>query len=275
MDTYLHIYWAVCSFLLGSVIGSFLNVVIARLPMGESLVSPSSRCPVCGHGIRFYDNVPMLSYFILWGRCRDCRTPISMRYPLVEFFTAVLFLLVYLRFGLTAATGVYFLFGAAMIAVTYIDLDHMIIPDVITLNLMPVGLSAAIVGLVPDVSWKSSLLGLFVGGALLYVPAVLYEKLRGIEGLGGGDIKLLAMMGAFIGLPGVFFVFMVSSLAGSLVGVISMAVQKAGSTTEIPFGPHLAFAAILYVLVGPQMIEAFLGMSPSLLTEILLSSSVR
>lgn len=255
----LDVMWLAASFLFGAIVGSFLNVVIARLPEGGSVVFPRSRCPNCEHEIRFYDNIPLLSFLLLRGRCRDCGHVISVRYPVVEFTTACLSLALFWKFGITPEFGVVFAFCASMVAVFWIDLDHLIIPDVISINGIVIGIIAAIVGFLPDMSLKSSLIGVLAGGAILYVPAIIYRKIRGIEGLGGGDIKLLAMIGAFVGLYGVVFVLFLSSLAGSMAALIGMAAKRSetSGTTPIPFGPFLTASAILYVFAGPELIDRF------------------
>jgi len=257
----MHVFWSVASFLVGAVVGSFLNVVIARVPIEESIVSPASRCPYCRRGIKSYDNIPIVSWLLLRGRCRYCGYRISPRYPFVELVTALLFVALYLKWGLTPTAGVLCGFVCAMIAIFWIDLDHMIIPDVISLNFIPVGVAASVVGVLPGMDWKASLLGLVLGVLVSYVPAVIYEKLRGIEGLGGGDVKLLAMIGAFTGPYGVVFVLFMSSVAGTLVAVVGMILQRAGSTTPIPFGPFLTLAALVYVFGGDKIVEHFLRLA--------------
>jgi leader peptidase (prepilin peptidase)/N-methyltransferase len=261
MELYVNLFWAAVSFLLGAIVGSFLNVVIARVPAGRSIVSPPSQCPVCEHEIRWYDNIPVLSYFMLLGRCRDCGEPISIRYPLIEFTFACMSLGLYLKYGLSPAFGVFFIFSAAMVAVFWIDLDHMIIPDVISLNGIAVGLATVTAGIVPGLTWKESFIGLALGALILYIPAVVYEKIRGAEGLGGGDIKLLAMIGAFIGPYGVIFVLFFASFIGSLAAFASIICKRAASSTPIPFGPFLTGAAVLYVFVGRELVDIFLDFS--------------
>ncbi len=219
------------------------------------MVYPPSHCPKCGSNIRFYDNIPILSYLLLLGRCRDCAAGISVRYPLIELTTACLATGIFFKFGITPAYGVFMVLCAALVAVFWIDLDHMIIPDVISLNGIPVGMVCSIAGIIPEMDWFTSTTGFLLGGAILYVPAVVYEKLRGMEGLGGGDIKLLAMMGTFIGPYGVVFVLTVSSLLGSIVGVCGMLFRGASSTTHIPFGPFLTASAVTYIFVGPRVME--------------------
>jgi leader peptidase (prepilin peptidase) / N-methyltransferase len=255
----LELFRAAACFVFGAVVGSFLNVVIVRLPEGKSLAYPPSSCPACGHPIRPYDNVPVLSYLALRGRCRDCATGISPRYPLVELMTAFLCCGLYLKFGLTLAFVIFFAFGAALVAVYWIDLAHLIIPDAITVNGMILGVASATAGVLPGLDGKASFLGAVVGGAVLYIPAVVYEKVRGTEGVGGGDIKLLAMIGAFCGPYGAIFVLFLSSLAGTLGALFSMAWKKTDAATKIPFGPFLASAAIFHVFVGREIIERLFG----------------
>ncbi len=259
MSGHFHLFLAIASFVLGSVIGSFLNVVIVRLPREKSIVSPRSQCPQCGSLIRWYDNIPILSYLLLLGRCRDCSGRISARYLVTELVTAFLFLAVYLKWGATPTSGVYWAFCSVMIAIFWIDLEHMIIPDVISLNCIPVGISAAIVGIIPGTDWKNSLIGTILGAAVLWVPAEVYRRIRGIEGLGGGDIKLLAMIGAFTGPFGVLFVLLVASTLGAVIGLLGMATRRTESTTPIPFGPFLTLAALLYALAGQEIIKRVLG----------------
>ncbi|WP_429884410.1 prepilin peptidase [Geoalkalibacter halelectricus] len=246
------------SFILGAVVGSFLNVCIYRIPAGLSIVSPRSRCPQCEAPIRWYQNIPILSWLVLRGRCGQCRAPISVRYPLVEFLTAVLFAFVLWMFGLQWATLVYWLMAAALIVITFIDLDHQIIPDVISLPGILVGFACSFA--VPWVSWLDSLLGIVVGGGSLLLVAMGYEFLTKKEGMGGGDIKLLAMIGAFLGWQAVLPVIFVSSLAGTLVGIPLMIRQKADTRLALPFGPFLAFGALFYLFWGPEIIHWYLGL---------------
>jgi leader peptidase (prepilin peptidase)/N-methyltransferase len=253
------LFWAVAISMFGAAIGSFLNVVILRLPERKSIIYPSSSCPECGHPIRPYDNIPIVGFFLLRGRCRDCGARISWRYPFIEFLTACVCLALFMKFGLTPEFGVFVLFCAAMLTIFWIDLDHMIIPDIISLSGIVLGIAATASGYLPGMNWKLSLLGLGLGAAALYLPAVVYEKLRGIEGLGGGDVKLLAMIGAFTGPYGVVFVLFSASLAGSIGALMSMSVRRIESTTPIPFGPFLTAAAVCYVFTGREIVGYFFG----------------
>lgn len=250
-------YFFLCSaFVLGAIIGSFLNVCIYRIPEGLSVVSPPSSCPKCGHRIRWYENIPILSYLFLLGRCSSCRVKISFRYPAIEALTGILFVLVLYYFGFSTATLIYWLFVAALVVITFIDLDHQIIPDVISLPGIPVGFACSF--FIPWLPWLDSLLGILLGGGILFAVAWLYEVLAKREGMGGGDIKLLAMMGAFLGWKAVLPVIFIASLVGTLVGVPVMVLQKQDSRLAIPFGPFLALAALIYLFWGEQIIYWYL-----------------
>lgn len=233
------------AFVLGSVIGSFLNVCIYRIPAGESVVTPRSRCPRCHTAIRWYHNLPILSWLLLGGRCAYCAAPFSVRYPLVEALTGGLFALFLYRFGLHPATLVSWLLVAALVTITFIDLDHQIIPDVISLPGIPVGFLCAFA--FPWVSWQSSLLGILLGGGLLLAVALGYEWLTRQEGMGMGDIKLLAMLGAFLGAWAILPIIFLASIMGTLVGVPLMVIKRAGRRLALPFGPFLAGAALIYL----------------------------
>ncbi len=240
-------------FLVGLCIGSFLNVCIHRLPIGKSIVRPPSACPTCGTLIRWYDNIPVLSWIILRGRCRGCRSPISVRYPVVELTTGLLAFLTVARFGLQWPALIYFTFIIALLVITFIDLDHRIIPDIISLPGIPLGFFASFV--LPRISWTESLIGIASGGGILLAIAAGYQLVTGKEGMGGGDIKLLAMIGAFLGWEGVLFTIMASSFAGTVVGLMLMLRAGKGMKMAVPFGPFLALGALLYLFVGPQIIE--------------------
>jgi leader peptidase (prepilin peptidase) / N-methyltransferase len=247
------------AFALGAVVGSFLNVCIYRLPKDQSIVFPASRCPGCGENIRWHDNVPILSYLLLRGRCRFCKAPISIQYPLVELLNALLTLFLFMRFGPTFAFLVLFLFCSAMVVITFIDLEHQIIPDVISLPGIVAGFAFSF--FIPQLGWLNSLMGILVGGGSLWLVAAGYELLTKKEGMGGGDIKLLAMMGAFFGWKAVPFIIFVSSLTGSVIGISVMLAKKEDSKLAIPFGPFLALGSIVYIFFGSSMIHWYLSMS--------------
>ena len=237
--------------LFGAVIGSFLNVCIHRLPKRESLVWPGSRCPKCGTDIRWYDNVPLLSYVWLWGRCRQCRSRISWRYPLVEALNAAGYGLIMWRFGGTVTAAVYALLFSALLVVTFIDLDHMIVPDRITLPGIVLGL---VTGTLLLPRWWDSVAGFLLGGGLLYVMAWISPYLFGKEGMGGGDIKLLAMIGAFLGWKPVLITVILGGILGSVVGVGLIAARVITRENYIPFGPFLSMAAVVTMFYGPEIL---------------------
>jgi len=239
--------------IVGAIIGSFLNVCIWRIPREESIVFPSSHCPACSHPIRFYDNIPMISYLVLGGRCRDCGERISPRYPLIEALTACLAVLLFWKYGLTLKLATAFLFTAALVVITFIDIDYQIIPDVISLPGIPLCFLAGV--FVMGVPFLESLIGLLVGGGILYVIAVGYEWITKREGMGGGDIKLLAMLGAFFGWKSLFFIVLCSSLTGAVIGITLMAVKGQDMKYAVPFGPFLALGAVLYFFFGETFLR--------------------
>jgi len=237
---------------LGAMVGSFLNVVILRLPEeGESIVFPPSHCPHCQALISWWDNIPMISFLLLGGRCRRCRKPISWQYPAVELMMALLSFCLFRRFGLGPAFFVYFVFCAALLAIIFIDLYHQIIPDVISLPGIIIGFAASF--LVPGFSWQDSALGVFLGGGIFYAIAAGYYLLARRAGMGGGDIKLLAMIGAFLGWRSLPFVIFTSALLGSVIGIGAMIKQKKGGKTVIPYGPFLAVASYLYLFFANEI----------------------
>jgi leader peptidase (prepilin peptidase)/N-methyltransferase len=233
------------SFVFGAVIGSFLNVCIYRIPEGLSIVTPASRCPKCGTPIRWYHNIPIFSWLQLRGHCAYCGVAVPVRYMLVEALTATLFALFFFRFGLHPVTPVVLLLTATLIVVSFIDLDHQIIPNVISLPGIPIGFACSF--LVPWVSWSDSLLGIVLGGGTLLVIALGYELLTGKEGMGFGDVKLLAMLGAFLGWSAVFPTIFIGSILGTLVGVPLMLLKKADGRLAIPFGPFLSAGVLVYL----------------------------
>lgn len=247
-------------FLLGSAIGSFLNVVIYRLPREKSIVRPPSGCPNCQKPIRFYDNIPILSYILLRGKCRDCGTKISIRYPFVELLTGILFLVLYQKFGLTFELAVFIVFVSLLIAISFIDLDFQIIPDVLSLGGVGVGFLLAIFRplfryMDPKFGILDSLYGILLGGGLLFAIAWLYQFFTKREGMGGGDIKLLGMIGAFCGIKGVIFSLVSGSVLGTIVGIPLMMAKGRDTKYAIPFGPFLSLGALIYAFKGGTLIR--------------------
>lgn len=242
-------------FLFGAVVGSFLNVCICRLPEGVSVVSPPSRCPACGSNIPFYYNIPVIGWFILRGKAACCRVPLSFKYPLVEAITALLAVLLAVKFGYGVELFVYFAFVSALIVVTFIDLKHQIIPDRISLPGIVIGLA---VSWIMPVGIIDSLIGAAFGGGILFAIAAAYLLLTGHDGMGGGDIKLLAMIGAFLGWKGVIVTLLLGSFLGAFVGVIFMAFAGKGSKFPIPFGPFLAGGALAYLFFGGELVNWYI-----------------
>jgi leader peptidase (prepilin peptidase) / N-methyltransferase len=239
--------------LAGMCIGSFLNVCIYRLPAGQSIVFPGSRCLHCGTAIRFYDNIPLASFVWLRGRCRHCRTAIPWRYPLVELLSGVLALTVFIKFGFSPLAGIYYVFISLLVLVTFIDIDQRIIPDTITLPGIP--LFFAVSFAVPTTSVVNSLVGIVVGGGGLLLVAWAYRLIARKEGMGGGDIKLLAMIGALVGWQGVLFTVFVGSAIGSLTGLAIMLKTRGGMKLAVPFGPFLSLGTVVYIFWGPRIIR--------------------
>ncbi|HJO37420.1 MAG: A24 family peptidase [Vicinamibacterales bacterium] len=233
--------------LAGLVVGSFLNVCIHRLPLGGSVASPPSQCPRCGAGIRWYDNVPVLSYLLLRGRCRGCRVAISPVYPLVETVVAGLFVLHWVVFGWQPLLAVRLVFACALVVLFMIDLRHHILPNRITLPGIGVGLACS---LVAPPGWLSATIGAVAGGGVLFVIAESYYRIRGEEGLGMGDVKMLAMIGAFLGWQQMIVTLILSSVAGSVVGIGLLASGRGGLKYALPFGTFLALGALAASLVG-------------------------
>lgn len=253
-------------FVFGAVIGSFLNVCIYRIPKEKSVVTPSSKCPSCGTPIRFYDNIPILSYIILRGRCRDCKAEFSTRYPFVEFINAALYLVVLNSFGYGSpwVLLVYFLFVSTLIVIFFIDLDHQIIPNSITFPGMPLAL---ILGstILPDPFMRADLLGLrdsaigfLAGGGFFYLIAISGRAILKKDAMGGGDIKMMAMVGGLLGWKGVILTTFMGSLLGSIIGVSLILMKGREWGSKIPFGPYLALGALVSMLWGEDILTWYL-----------------
>ncbi len=241
------------AFILGSLIGSFLNVCIYRLPREESIIFPVSHCMTCQTPIKFYDNIPILSYIILRGKCRHCREPFSIQYPIVEALNGLIFLGTFFAFGLTGLTLVYSIFISAMLVVTVIDFHHQIIPDEISVGGIPIGFFAAI--LVLPLTWTDSLLGIVIGGGILLTFGLFWLFVFKIEGMGMGDVKLMATVGAFLGWKMAILTIIAGSFFGSIVGVILMGVSGKDLKTKIPFGSFLAPTAALAIFWGNDLLN--------------------
>ena len=241
----------------GLAVGSFLNVCIHRLPRGQSLNSPPSRCPSCDYRLRWFDNIPVVSYAMLAGRCRNCRARISIRYPIVELVTMVLFILHGWVFGWSALLVPRLTFACAMVVLFAIDLEHHLLPNAITLPGIVVGLIASAV-LPPGII--DALIGAIIGGGVLWAIGEAYFRYSGQEGMGGGDVKMLAMIGAFLGWKLVLVTLVLSSVLGSLVGVIVIAARKGGMKYALPYGTFLALGALVASLAGEAIIDWYVGL---------------
>lgn len=250
------------SLLFGLAVGSFLNVCIYRIPLKKSIITPPSGCTACGSRIKFYDNIPVLSYFILRGRCRDCGAPFSILYPAVELATGLISMALYTRFNVLNHSlpqyFIFFTFVSALICISFIDLEHQIIPDVISIPGIIMGFLLSL--FFHHLTWVDSLAGIAAGGGILLLVAVVFEALMKKEGMGGGDVKLLAMIGAWLGWKAVPFVILASSLTGSVLGIFALLLSGMGLRTKIPFGPFLAFGAILYIFFGKELIDWYFNL---------------
>ena len=241
---------------LGLVVGSFLNVCIYRLPRGQSVNWPGSRCTTCDRSLAWYENIPVVSWVVLRGRCRTCGERISVMYPIVEVITAALFIAGYVIYGWTPLLAVRLAFTCAMIVLFMIDLQHYLLPNVITVPGIVIGFALSLV-LPPG--WKASLIGLIAGGGLLFAIAEAWYRFRGIEGLGMGDVKMLAMIGAFLGWKLMLVTLVLSSFAGSLIGVGAIALGRGGMKSMLPFGTFLAVGALTAAVAGDVILNWYLG----------------
>jgi len=239
----------------GAIVGSFLNVCIYRLPLGTSIVWPASACPHCRREIAWFENIPIVSYLVLRGRCRTCRQPIGMQYPIVEAITAAMFGFAWWYYGPSVLLVSRLIFGCALIVLFVIDLEHQLLPNVITLPGIVVGFAFSFF---TEPGWIDSLLGIVVGGGTLLLMFYLYLLVRKKEGLGMGDPKMLAMMGAFLGWKMTLVALMFASVAGSLVGLTMMATRRGSMESMLPFGCFLAVGAAFAATIGPSMLQWYL-----------------
>lgn len=251
-------------FIFGAIIGSFLNVCIYRIPKGLSLVKPPSHCPSCQYPIKFYDNIPIISYFILKGRCRYCKSPFSFRYPFIEALNGFLYVLIVARFGLIWLDAFYFVFISTMVVIFFIDLDCQIIPDKITLPGIVLGFISGALFL-PDpflryteLGWKNSFIGLLSGFFLFLLIAEIGRLILKKNAMGGGDIKFMAMLGGILGWKGVLMTTFLSSFLGAFVGIFMTFLQKQDGSKKIPFGPFIAIGASICLFYGQEILEFYM-----------------
>ena len=243
-------------FVLGLLVGSFLNVCIYRLPRRESLNWPGSHCTSCDRPLSWYENIPLVSWLVLRGRCRTCHTPISPVYPIIEALTGLVFLTAFELYALTPLLAVRLLFACAMIVLFVIDLQHRILPNVITVPGVVVGFAVSL-WLPPG--WLSSSLGLLLGGGVLFLIGEVYYRTRGIEGMGMGDVKMLAMIGAFLGWPLMLLTLILATFSGAIVGLAMIVSGRGGAKAALPFGTFLAVGALVSAVVGQPIVDWYLG----------------
>jgi len=244
----------------GLIIGSFLNVVIYRLPLDESLVWPGSRCPACRAAIRPWDNIPLLSFLLLRGRCRACGAAISWRYPAVELLTAALFLLTVATFGPTLETALLLLFLSGLVVVAFIDLDNQIIPNLVTLPGIPLGILSGLV--VADPPLMDRVIGALAGAGFLYLVLFYGSILYGQDAMGEGDLNLIALIGAFLGWRAVILTILIGCLTGSAVGLALIATGRLARRQHMPFGPFLAVGAVVALFWGEILIDLYWRLLP-------------
>jgi leader peptidase (prepilin peptidase)/N-methyltransferase len=242
--------FALAGFLFGLMVGSFANVCISRLPKRQSVVFPASHCPKCNKPIHVTDNIPLISYILLKGQCRNCKEKISLIYPAIELVTGLLMAAVFYRFGFSVECLIYAIVVPALVIITVIDIEHQIIPDVITLPGIPFCLIA---GSYMNSMWDS-FLGLLLGGGMFWLLAEGYWRLRGKVGMGGGDIKYIAAAGALVGWVQVLFIIFAGALAGGIFGGIGMGFKKLNFLSRIPFGPFLALATLISIFFGDAIV---------------------
>jgi len=240
----------------GLIVGSFLNVCIYRLPRGQSVNWPGSRCTTCARALSWYENIPVVSWVVLRGQCRTCGERISAMYPIVEMITAALFIAGYFVYGWTPLLAVRLAFGCAMVVLFVIDLQHYLLPNVITVPGIVIGF---VVSFFVAPGWKASLIGLIAGGGVLFAIAETWYRLRGIEGLGMGDVKMLAMIGAFLGWQLMLVTLVLSSFAGSVIGVGIIALGRGGMKSMLPFGTFLAVGALVAAVAGDVILDWYVG----------------
>ena len=265
--------------LFGLVIGSFLNVCIVRIPQEKSIVVPASACPKCGAPIKPWDNIPVVSWLLLGGRCRGCKEPISWMYPVVELLTGALFLGCYLAFGLTTEALKWAVFSALLVVLVFTDMRDRILPNVINYSGFAAGLLLSLVtkpsdGVAlwiakrvfdfpppaPVISLADALLGAAFGSGLLWLVAEFYFRLRKREGMGLGDVKMMLMAGAFLGLKRTLLTILAGSVLGSVLGLAFMMAKRKDSDYELPFGTFLGMAAVLVMFFGTPLVNWYLSL---------------
>ncbi|NOU35180.1 MAG: prepilin peptidase [Kiritimatiellaceae bacterium] len=265
MTEFWTIYWMGVVFILGLCLGSFLNVCVCRIPQEKSVVFPPSACPNCKTRIKWYDNIPVLSWFLLGAKCRTCKLPISVVYPIIELLTAFFFITLWLIYGFSWFTPIYALAVFGLLMGTFIDLEHMILPDRLTIGgmiLFPI-LSTLFPPLQDATTWgeglKDSLIGLAAGFGSLWMVREIGTAALKKEAMGFGDVKLMGALGALFGWEAVIYIVFVSAFIGSIAGISLIALQRKGIKSEIPYGPYIALAAFSWILGGYRLWHAYLA----------------
>ena len=244
-------------FILGLVIGSFCNVCIYRIPKNESIIYPASHCPNCNSPIKPVDNIPLLSYILLKGRCRNCGSKISIQYPIVEFLSGLIYLIIYLTYGLNIQTLIYIILSSALIIIAFIDLNEQIVPDIISLPGIVAGFTLSF--FVPYISFINSFLGVVAGGGIILIIGLAGSAIFKKEAMGGGDVKLTAMVGAFLGWRYIVISLFLGFFLGALAGIILILSKIKSKEDMVPFGPFIVLGSLITLLWGEKIISWYLG----------------
>ena len=244
-------------FILGLIVGSFSNVCIYRIPRNESMIYPASHCPKCRSSIRPIDNIPLLSYILLKGKCRNCGSKISIQYPVVEFLTGIIYIFIFLIYGLTLQSLIYIILSSALIIIAFIDLNEQIVPDIISLPGIVIGLILSF--FVPYISFINSVLGVVVGGGIILVIGLVGSVIFKKEAMGGGDVKLAAMIGAFLGWKYTIISLFLGFFLGALVGIFLILLKIKSKEDMVPFGPFIALGSFITLLWGEKILLWYTG----------------
>jgi leader peptidase (prepilin peptidase)/N-methyltransferase len=244
-------------FILGLIVGSFSNVCIYRIPRNESIIFPASHCPKCRSNISLKDNIPLLSYILLKGRCRNCKNKISIQYPIVELLTGLTYLIIYLIYGLSIQSLIYIILSSALIIIAFIDLNEQIVPDVISLPGTVIGFIISF--FVPYISFINSALGVFVGGGIILVIGLAGSVIFKKEAMGGGDVKLAAMIGAFLGWRYIIISLFLGFFLGAVAGIVLVLSKIKSREDTVPFGPFIALGSMITLLWGDKIIFWYIG----------------
>jgi leader peptidase (prepilin peptidase)/N-methyltransferase len=244
-------------FVLGLIVGSFSNVCIYRIPRNESIIYPASHCPKCSSNISPKDNIPLLSYILLKGRCRNCKSKISIQYPVVEFLTGLIYLIIYLVYGLSIQTLIYIILSSALVIIAFIDLNEQIVPDVISLPGIVIGFIISF--FVPYISFLNSVLGVVFGGGIILIIGLAGSAIFKKEAMGGGDVKLAAMIGAFLGWRYIIISLFLGFFLGALTGIILILSKIKSREDVVPFGPFIVLGSFITILWGEKIISWYIG----------------